>query len=255
MIYFFLFLFGISAGSFLNVLIDRLSRGEPWISGRSHCDFCKHTLSWYDLIPLFSFYQLKGKCRYCHKKLPFQYPLSEFITGSTFVLTFIGVTRTNGSIPFLIFWLITLSCYIVIIGADLKYHIIPDEMLVVLLITTLLYGIGSPTAWNWFDHIRAAVVCLLFFLSLVVLTKGKGMGFGDVKYVFYLGLILGSIKSIVALYIAFLTGSVISLILILGRRKTMKSTVPFGPFLVVATFISAIYGESIWNIALRLLGL
>ena len=125
----FLFFLGTIIGSFLNVLIDRLPREES-IMGRSHCDHCKKTLSPIDLIPVLSFLFLKGKCRYCGKKLSLQYPGIEILTGVLFVLIY--------NFKFLISNYAIVSCLIVIFFIDLKKQIIPDEMQITLFVTVLL---------------------------------------------------------------------------------------------------------------------
>lgn len=131
---------GASIGSFLNVLIDRLPK-EKSINGRSHCDFCGKKIVWYDLIPVFSFFILKGKTRCCHKKLSFQYPVIEVLTGISFSLIFnlqFSIFDEFSIFNFqllklIIFWGI-ISCLIVIFVSDLKYHLISDYILLALFI-------------------------------------------------------------------------------------------------------------------------
>lgn len=243
---------GVCLGSFLNVLIDRLSLGESVVKGRSHCDFCKHTLAWFDLIPLLSFVMIGGHCRYCRKKLSMQYPLMEIITGALFVTVGFFVTD---SLILLSYWITILSCLLVITGADLKYHIIPDEILIVLLLVTLLFGVLYNPEFLLLDHLIAGFALFLFFLILVIITKGRGMGLGDVKYAFFMGLFLGEKKSLIGFYIAFLTGALFSLILMIGGRARMKSVIPFGPFLVLATIVSSLYGDALWKVFLKIIGL
>ena len=133
----FIFLFGVSIGSFLNVLIDRLPQ-ERKITGRSVCDYCQHQLSWYDLIPILSFFLLKGRCRYCRKKLSFQYPLVEILTGLMFIFVFLTYVKNIQEISIWQNWLVILSlwgivsCFIVIFFSDVKYHLISDYILLAL---------------------------------------------------------------------------------------------------------------------------
>lgn len=236
----FLFITGIFIGSFLNVLIDRIPKGEDFMLGRSHCDFCKKILEPLDLIPLFSFLFLKGRCRYCHKKLSWQYPVIEFISG--LILSFFFLTSVNYQMMLFNYFLF--AGLLVIFVSDLKYRIIPDQIvgfLVILQLAELLIISGNMT-----NHIFSGIGFFLFFLLLVIITKGKGMGLGDVKYSFFMGLLLGFPKIIVAFYASFLTGAVFSLILILKGKKTMKSTVAFGPFLVFGTVVTYHYGNRLW---------
>lgn len=244
------FYLGAIIGSFLNMLIDRLPKGEEIIFKRSHCDSCHKTLGILDLVPVFSFLLLKGKCRYCHIKIPFRNLFVEMLSGIGFI--FVINFYNTSDIGQIIFQLIILCVLIAIFFIDLDEGIIPDSLILTLIVSTLLYqslfniiGVGNL--------IMSGVVFFLFFLFLVLITKGKGMGMGDVKISFFIGFYLGFNKMLIAFYLAFLTGAVFSLILIYKGRKNLKSTIPFGPFLVLATFISNYYGEIILGIAKNLL--
>jgi len=251
------FAFGLCVGSFLNVLIDRLPRGEQIIKGRSYCDHCRKSLSFFDLIPLLSFLLLKGRCRYCGKKISFYYPLVELITAISFILVFYYF-KTQLLIT--IYLLLITSCLIVIFFADLKYGIIPDEMIITGIVATVLHIFISS-----YLHILSCqlfhcfVVSLLpglltafFFLVLLLITYGRGMGLGDVKLSFLMGFLLGWPKIAVAIYLAFLTGALVGVILILIGKKKFGQIIPFGPFLVVGTFIAMFWGEKIIQVWLKL---
>ncbi len=247
---FFVFLIGLFIGSFLNVLIDRLPRNEK-ITGRSYCESCKKTLTWKDLIPLLSFIYLRGKCRFCKAELSFQYPLLEIITGVMFAFTLFHLPFTNYHLPFTvdqilltIYSLIIVSSFIVIFFADLKYGIIPDKIIFPSVLVTLVYLFLNLNSLI-LNHMFSAVGAFLFFLGIFLLTRGKGMGFGDVKLSFLLGLVLGFPGVALALYIAFLTGGFIGIILILWKKKSLKLAVPFGPFLIAGTLISLFFSENI----------
>lgn len=232
--------------------------GLNFINSRSHCDYCKKILHWYDLIPILSFVILKGRCRYCAKRLSYQYPLIELLTGVVFSSIFYfyyPIQIQLNDIFMLPYLLIILSGLIVVFFTDLKYRIIPDEILVILMITIIGYRITSYN--NLFqpsDFLLTGLLSSLIFLFLFIITRGRGMGFGDVKYAFLMGLMLGGNKTIVSLYLSFLTGACISLILIGKGRKKMKSTIPFGPFLVFGTVISLFYGTNLWHVFLKILG-
>lgn len=250
------FILGLCVGSFLNVLIDRLPKSESVLLGRSYCDHCKHKLSFADLIPVFSFILLNRQCRYCGKKISWQYPIVELVTGILFLYSYssTGVPLSPFYFPEIIFLLITISGLIVIFFTDLKYRIIPDQILITMVLTTgifLLFLNGNKFA----DHLTAAAIFFLIFLLLVIVTRGRGIGLGDVKYAAVSGFILGLPYSVVSFYLSFLTGAGLSLILILWGKKTMKSTIPFGPFLVLGTFISLFYGEQLWGVFRRIIGL
>jgi prepilin signal peptidase PulO-like enzyme (type II secretory pathway) len=104
-------------------------------------------------------------------------------------------------------------------------------------------------------HLVAGVALFLFFLLLVLITRGKGMGLGDVKYAFFMGFFLGWPKTLIGFYTAFLTGALVSLILMIGGKKKMKSIIPFGPFLVLATVVSAWWGDGLWMVFMRIIGI
>jgi len=266
-ILFILFVLGICVGSFLNVLIDRIPNNQSPLKGRSHCDKCKKTLEWHDLIPLISYLYLKGKCRHCRAHISFYYPLVELITGIMFVIIFLYLRDLRFTIYDLRFflhyfyYLFILSSFIVIFFTDLKYGIIPDKILypaaVISTIYNLSFTIYSPIVNHQssiINNIFSGAGAFLFFLALYLVTKGKGMGFGDVKLAFLIGIVLGFPKILAALYLAFLTGAICGIILIIWRKKKLKGgTIPFGPFLIIGAVLSLFFGEKIIQLASHLL--
>ncbi len=225
---FIFFVFGLAVGSFLNSVIFRLEKQESVIKRRSYCPYCKQTLAWFELIPLMSFILQKGKCRKCHKKISWQYPLVELMTGALFA--FIG---------FNVFWLF-IAFLIVIFVYDLKHYIIPNEVIYPAIIIAFLYRLFEDL-----NYLIAAIVVSAFFLAIIFISKGKWMGRGDVKLVIFMGLILGWPNIIVALFLAFLIGALVSIILISFKKKTLKSQIPFGPFLSGATVIAMFWGNAL----------
>lgn len=251
----FIFILGLFIGSFLNVLVDRLPKGESVIKGRSHCDKCKRILKWYDLIPLISFIMLKGKCRYCSTSLSLYYPIVEFTTGAMFVLVLLFVGRMNHELRImdLGYHFFLIASFIVIFFADIKYGIIPDKIIFPSILVSFIYLFFIHNSL-FVIHFWSALGASLFFLLLFLVTKGKGMGFGDVKFAFLMGLILGFPNIIVSLYVAFLTGAIVGCILILWRKKRIFGTaIPFGPFLVIGTLMSIFSGDFLTQIFLRVL--
>lgn len=252
------FIFGLLIGSFLNVLIDRIPSGRSFIRGRSHCDKCKHLLSPFDLVPVLSYILLSGKCRYCRRKISRQYALVELAAAILFVFVYLQMPYISTVYPWVfsvIFHLMIVSGLLVIFATDIKYRIIPDGILLLLIIITVIMRIYQFPNLLFFNYFLTGAVFFILFLVLFLGTGGKGMGFGDVKYAFFMGLILGFPKIIVGFYVAFLTGAFISLILLMLGKKKMKSTVPFGPFLALATFIALFFGDKLWVIFRRLLGI
>lgn len=253
MILILVFILGLCVGSFLLVLIDRIPKDESFIKGRSYCDHCKKKLQWFDLIPLLSFIFLKRKCHYCHKKISFYYPLVELTTGALFLLIFNQIQISNFKLNdffSLLYYFFIVSSLIVIFFTDIKYGIIPDKIVYPSIIIAFLYLILNIN-YLLLNHLLSAFSALGFFLLIFLLTKGKGMGFGDVKLSFLMGLVLGFPKIISALYLAFLTGALVSFILIICRKKKFfGATIPFGPFLVIGTITSLFWGEKLIKIIL-----
>lgn len=239
-------IFGLLIGSFLNVVILRLKTRESILFTRSHCPHCGKVLKWHQLIPLVSFLIQKGKCTYCKKKISWQYPLVELLTASLFLLIF------NFKLPFLItFYYFLIASFLIVISVyDLKYYLIPDEIIYPAIIIVLLFNLTlhhytillSKTFW---------ILMLLslsgagFFFLIVLISKGKWMGLGDVKLAVFMGLLLGWPSILLALFLSFIIGGFVGLILILFGRKTLKSEIPFGPFLCLGTLITLLYGSQI----------
>lgn len=236
----FVFVFGLVFGSFLNVLIYRLPQGLS-LMGRSFCPKCRHKISWFDNVPLLSFVVLKGKCRSCCFPVSFQYPAVELTTGVLFVFTLLFFSWRDfqlWSILGFAFTLWLVSALLVIFVIDLKHRVIPDEIVFPTILISLPFAIrDTPYA------LPTALLSFLFFFLLHFLTRGKGMGLGDVKLAFLIGLVLGFPKSILTFYLAFLTGAIVGVILVLLGKKKLKQAVAFGPFLVASTFFSLFWGD------------
>jgi len=237
---FFIFLLGLSIGSFLNVVICRLGSKEPILFSRSRCPKCGALLKWLDLIPLLSFVLTWGKCRYCHRKISLQYPLVELATGLLFLLIFNQFSILN--FINLFYYLIIICFLIVIFVYDLKYYLIPDKIIYPAIIISLLYSLFVIHN-SLFNYLLSAISASGFFLSLVLISRGKWMGLGDVKLAILMGLVLGWPNILMALFLAFMSGAMIGLALIIAGQKTIKSQIPFGPFLSGATLLIMIYGQ------------
>ena len=227
------------------MLIDRMPREEQFIKGRSHCDRCNHILSWKDLFPVVSWVILGGKCRYCHKPVPFRNTLVELVTGSLFVINYLFLSNSidlltvNGFIIELL-WLTILCSLIVIFFIDLDHQIIPDSLTIIAVIAAALIHLIEPNTLSLQNYIVSALGGAGFFAFLILITKGRGMGWGDVKFAAFMGIFLGYPRIISSLYFAFLTGAFVSAILIIRRRKKFGQTVPFGPFLILGTLFAAL---------------
>jgi leader peptidase (prepilin peptidase)/N-methyltransferase len=241
-------LIGLCIGSFLNVLADRLPKGQNVLWGRSRCDHCKRNLRWYELVPVVSYVFLYGKCLRCKKAISIQYPLVECMTAIGFV--FLYVQYFTSTVVFVSSCVI-FSSFLVMFVADFKYQIIPDSMIVIGTLGTVLLAFQGHSQSVLAIHCISGIGALAFFFLLWLITRGRGIGLGDVKLSFLLGLLLGYPQTIVALYIAFLTGALAGVILILARIKSLKSKIAFGPFLIMGTVIVIVfhaYIVNIWNI-------
>ena len=256
-------------------------RGTINVFIRSQCPCCRHKLAWHDLIPVISFFWLRGKCRHCKKRISYQYPAVEIATGALFIAIFnfkflifnqfLIPEFLNGHWSLVIghfinivFWLYITSALIVIFVYDLKHYIIPDKILFPAIVITTLYRIWEFINLNIENSLKinnlefqisdpfvlyflAAAGASLFFFSLVFVSRGRWMGLGDVKLAFLMGLLLGWPNILIAVLSAFFFGALVGLALVFGGRKTLKSQIPFGPFLITGTFIALFWGEKIAN--------
>lgn len=254
----FLFVFGAIIGSFLSVVILRSISKETWVTGRSRCDACRNTIAWYDNIPLFSFLLLKGKCRHCSEPILPLHPMVEVITGLLFVwwywggFLFFRLTQTPLSILQPIFWLCVGLILIYLFIIDLNYYILPDKSVLSLLIIVILYRLslvlsGVMQLQDLYWAVIAAVISFTFFYALWFFTNGKGMGFGDVKLVVPLALLLGAKNMLICLFLAFILGSVVGIVLIVFGKSRMKSAIPFGPFLISSALLSLLWGDRLFS--------
>lgn len=236
-----LFVLGICFGSFINVLVDRIPTDKPLFLSRSECDYCKHKLNALDLIPILSFLCLKGSCRYCHKKLSLYYPLVELVTGILFVLNFLVFNNYYQ----LIFSLFVTSSLVTLFFVDLKFGLLPDKIIYPTTIFIILFSPLIRDQKTFLEDLLVAAILAVFFLLTIIFTKGRGMGMGDVKFAFLIGIILGWQKAILAIFLAFIAGALVGVFLILLKKKKLNQSIPFGPFLALSTYISLIFGDNL----------
>lgn len=287
LLYLLLFLFGLGIGSFINVLTIRYQPEKSLISrdiisGRSFCPSCGKKLKWYELIPLFSFIIQNGRCRGCSKKISWQYPIVEFITGLLFVLIFQRLFHIfdpfhlvlfgKSLTPFyfaVIVWLIAAAVYLIISIIDLKHQIIPDGLNLFLVLLSLILIIsgfkqsflgppGEVFGFNnintWLNHFIAGFSAFLFFALIFFIWRGKGIGLGDLKLAAASGFLLGLPDIFLALILAFFLGAIVSIFLMICKKKTLKTAIPFGPFLALGVFFVFFFGESIIHLYFNILG-
>lgn len=251
---FFVFLFGICIGSFLNCFIYRQEEKKS-LKGRSFCPNCKHLLSWQDLFPVFSFLFLLGKCRYCKEKISWQYPLVEIFSGLLFVAFFSQADIIRS------LYLIIIACLLIIIFVfDLKHYIIPDRILFPAIAVASAYDIyiiflSKDPVGIFLNFVLAISISAGLFLLIFLISMGKWMGFGDVKFAVLMGLLLGFPNVLSALFLAFFFGAIIGLITMVFKKKSFKSEIPFGPFLIFGTLMAIFWGKEIiqWYINLLII--
>lgn len=238
------FIVGSVVGSFLNVVIDRVMRGGS-ILGRSHCDWCKKTLSAVDLVPILSYAVLGGRCRRCGGKLSFQYPIVETITAILFTIAFYVAAGQIFS-PFKLVYFLFLICIVVVVAVvDFKFSLIPTSFLFFASLITLFYNYFSLTSGDFVNFVLAGFAAAAFFVAIILVTRGRGMGEGDVPLAFLMGLVLGPSSGLVAFFVAFFAGAVVSVFLIIFGRRKFGQTVPFGPFLVLGFLTSLFVGQQV----------
>ena len=240
------FLFGLAAGSFLNVCIYRIPRGESVIWPPSHCPKCGERIKPYDNIPVLSFLLLKGRCRSCGGKISWQYPAVEILTG---FLTAATVCRFGISIPAL-YYLMLVYYLIVVSFIDLKTMEIPVKLSYWCLVTGLLLSFFVPShsfKEAVFGASFGAGVILFIIESYYVLTGKEGMGYGDANIMAVVGAFLGWKNVLITLFAASLVGALVGITLILFGRSTREKPIPFGPFISAGAVISLYFGNILIN--------
>ena len=242
------FLIGLCFGSFLNCLIYRLQT-KKGILGRSFCPKCGHQLSWYENIPLFSFIFQRSRCRSCHQRISWQYPIVELTTGILFVIAFIRLTpfvfRVEIVLSLLIQWFIFFVLLFIFIY-DLKYQEI--ELIILWPATALVFFYNFFTKHPLNPLIVSISIGVLFFLIQYLITRGKGIGLGDVWIGAFMGVVFSQPKLIItALFLSYLVGSLVSIIFLISKKAGLKTKIPLAPFLVIGTFISLFWGENFIN--------
>ena len=232
---------GAAIGSFLGVVIDRTQNSklktQKFWQGRSLCLDCGHQLSWWENIPLVSFIFLRGKCRNCRSPIPYWLPLVE-IAGAAAGIA-IAAMRPM-SLMSLMGLMAVAVALIWIFFSDLVYGLVPDWAVLIGSAGAILVKFAKlhTTIEGFANFIWPAAAAAAFFWFLVVVTRGRGMGTGDITLAFFLGLWLGWPTIAIALYLAFILGAVTGITLILLRKKRFGQTIPFGPFMIAGAVIS-----------------
>jgi leader peptidase (prepilin peptidase)/N-methyltransferase len=237
----FVFIFGLVIGSFLNVCIYRIPRGESIAYPPSHCTDCDADIKAYDLIPVISYIFLGGKCRHCGSKISIKYPLTELFTGIVFVLIYNQYGMSMDTLKFLI-----LAVFLIVIGFIDFYT---TDVYAVTIYPCLAIGVIFTLINKFYLHndINSYFIGLIVGLGvigLIALITGA-MGGGDVEIAALCGIYLGWSNMLVMIFFAFIVGAIISLILIALKKKTKKDPIAFGPFLAIGAMIAILFGNQI----------
>lgn len=276
--------FGLIIGSFLNVLILRYNPSGQFfnfkkLSGRSHCLNCRKNLRWFELIPVLSFVLQLGKCRRCKNRISFQYPAVEILSGLIFLIIPSYLSNLyrfdlfNLSLPqllFISFWILVFLILLLITFIDFREYVIPDELNLGILFSGIgiivisQYFSGSffaffdsflknfslffPFQDVWVNHLLGGALGFIFFFTIFYLSRGRGMGFGDVKLATASGILLGLPDIIMAISLSFIVGGIVGLFLMIFKGKSRKDRVPFGPFFVLGIILTFFFGHDILNL-------
>lgn len=238
-VYIFIFIFGIVIGSFLNVCILRIPKHETIVTERSHCMNCGYQLSWYDMVPVFSWLFLGGKCRKCKAPISPQYPIVEALNGVLYVLIFLV---EDFSLEAVLYCLLA-SALLVLSVIDWRTYEIPVGINIFILILGILRVITDYR--NWWNYLIGFLCVSIFLYLLFWISKGRAIGGGDIKLMAAAGLLLGW-KLII---LAFLLGCIIGAIIHVIRMRVSKAdhVLAMGPYLSVGIFIAALWGNQFLN--------
>lgn len=242
---FFIFLFGLIIGSFLNCLIWRLYKEET-VLGRSYCPNCGKELKWYDNIPLLSFIILGGRCRFCDEKISWQYPLVELITGLLFTLAYYFSLKNGLSFLELFFYFFVVSLSVIIFVFDLRWYLIPIWTVVVgglvIIALNLFFGVSVVSL------LISMLVGAGFFGIQYLITQGKGIGEGDIWLGALFGAIFPNLKLLIlTIFLTYIIGGLVAAILLIFKVRKIGSQLPLGIFLSLALVIVLFFGQGIIN--------
>jgi leader peptidase (prepilin peptidase)/N-methyltransferase len=234
-LYIIIFLYGIVIGSFLNVCILRIPAGESIVTGRSHCDSCNTQIKWYDLIPIFSYLILRGRCRKCKAKLSIQYPIIEALNGIFYVLVF----YCNGFNAVSVIYCLAVSALLVLSVIDLRTNTIPFG------INIFIFAMGVVRLALDYRHYYTYLIGLfavsVFLYLICLISRGKGMGGGDIKLMAAAGLLVGWKLILLAFFLGCIYGSVIHPIrMILFKQSRVLA---FGPYLAAGILTAVLIGD------------
>ncbi len=243
----YVFVLGTLIGSFLNVVVYRLPREESLSFPPSQCPSCGEKLKFYDLFPIVSYIILKGKCRFCGEKISFRYPVVELLTGLIYLYTFSVFGLSSETVLYLIVFSLLIPVFLI----DFDQTIIPDRLNFGIALVAFLYYFykisqGELTWGGLKNPLFGLLIGGGFFLFIAVVTKGA-MGGGDIKLMAALGFLFGSESTLLLMFLSFIIGGAVSLMLILLKIKKRKDYIPFGPFICISALIVVFWGNDLLN--------
>ncbi len=239
-------LYGLIIGSFLNVLIYRIPKEESIVWPGSHCPACSHPLKWSDNIPLISYLLLKGKCRYCRAPISARYPLVEGLNALVYITMYL---KFGFGVDFVFYSLIS-SVLLAVTFIDLKEMIIPDSLVVSILLLSVAHKTVNYFLYSISPGLIGSILGLLAaggLFAAIVIISGGGMGGGDITLIGVLGFVLGVKHIFLNIFLSFVSGAIISIVLLAAKVKTRKDPVPFGPFIVLGFFMTVLWGQAVLN--------
>jgi leader peptidase (prepilin peptidase)/N-methyltransferase len=239
-----IFILGLIVGSFSNVCIYRIPRNESIIYPASHCPKCRSNISPKDNIPLLSYILLKGRCRNCKSKISIQYPIVELLTGLIYLIIYLAYGL---SVQTLIYIILS-SALITIAFIDLNEQIVPDVISLPGIVIGFIISFFVPYILFINSALGVVVgggIILIIGLAGSVIFKKEAMGGGDVKLAAMIGAFLGWRYIVISLFLGFFLGALAGIILIMAKIKSREDVVPFGPFIVLGSLITLLWGEKI----------
>ena len=248
----FIFLYGTVFGSFYNVVIYRIPKNMSVAKGRSMCPSCEHTLHAKDLVPIFSWFSLRGKCRYCSKKISPRYAIIEFVTGCLFLLAYLTQGMGIRFVLYAAFW----SMLLIVTMMDLDEMVISEHVLLIFtaICAVCLLVLRQPIV----DHLLGFAIgfgaYLLIYVLAKILYKKEGFGFGDVELMGSIGLILGLRGSIQVSFLSFYIALFGIIIMKVVKKSLGRLTeIPFGPYICIAGFLVSLYEQPIYDLFERII--
>ncbi|HBC96631.1 MAG TPA: prepilin peptidase [Clostridium sp.] len=238
------FIFGTVIGSFLNVCIYRIPKGESVVYPSSHCTNCSTEIKWFDLVPIVSYIVLRGKCRYCGEKISAGYPIIEFATAFLYLMLYVKFGLSIEFARYAVFTGILIVVSVIDFNTtDVYFSTIVTGIVFALAFILLYWHMGLEIK----SFIYGGILSGLFFTIIIFVTRG-GMGWGDMEICLFCGLFLGLKLSFAAIFLSFMLGSIVGLILILSGKKSKKDYIPFGPFISISSIIAIFLGRNIVNL-------